>query len=497
MKQGFLFLSSIILMFITTMNAQVYEGNISLSTQSEVDDFNYTIITGNLRIDETISGDIVNLNGLSQLEFVGGSLTIFLNSALTSLDGLNNLNSVGGSISINGNLALNSIVALSNLVSIGGDLSIAHTPVLTSLNGLSGLTSIRSLSLHSVSALSDIQALSSLSVITENITINGCIALQNLNGLDGITSIGGNLDLNFNGFVDLTGLHNLSSVGGFVQINELDNLTNVYSLSNLQFIASHLTITRNNVLADLGGLSNLETIGGDLKISNNSLLSIFCGLYELLKTNGLLGDYEVSDNAANPTIQEIINGGSCLFQEAIEEIENLIENLPLNTGNKNALLSKLYNALARYSAGNYNAALNILNAFINQLYQFIANGTISQADAQSLIDYTNQLIDEINSSLPKTKTELTSMPEEFALHQNYPNPFNPSTTISWQLPGSSHQTLKIYDVLGNEIVVLVDDFREAGFYSVNFDATGLSSGIYFYTLQAEGFTQTKKLLLMK
>lgn len=86
---------------------------------------------------------------------------------------------------------------------------------------------------------------------------------------------------------------------------------------------------------------------------------------------------------------------------------------------------------------------------------------------------------------------------EFSLDQNFPNPFNPSTTISWQSPVSSHQTLKVYDVLGNEVATLIDEYRPTGRYEVEFDASKLSSGIYFYKLQAGLFTQTKKMIILR
>jgi uncharacterized membrane protein len=89
------------------------------------------------------------------------------------------------------------------------------------------------------------------------------------------------------------------------------------------------------------------------------------------------------------------------------------------------------------------------------------------------------------------------LPTEYALDQNYPNPFNPITKISWQSPVSGHQTLKIYDVLGNEVTTLVDEYREAGSYEINFGASQLSSGIYFYKLQAGNFLEVKKMQLMK
>ncbi|BDQ02636.1 LamG-like jellyroll fold domain-containing protein [Ignavibacterium sp.] len=91
----------------------------------------------------------------------------------------------------------------------------------------------------------------------------------------------------------------------------------------------------------------------------------------------------------------------------------------------------------------------------------------------------------------------STSPEKFSLEQNYPNPFNPSTKISWQLPVSSHQTLKVYDVLGKEVATLVDEYRDSGKYEVEFDASKLSSGIYFYKLNAGSFSETKKMILIK
>lgn len=86
---------------------------------------------------------------------------------------------------------------------------------------------------------------------------------------------------------------------------------------------------------------------------------------------------------------------------------------------------------------------------------------------------------------------------EFSLSQNYPNPFNPSTVIIYQLPVSAIVTLKVYDLLGREVASLVDEYKPAGKYEVDFDGSQLPSGIYFYTLTSGNFTATKKLLLLK
>jgi hypothetical protein len=89
------------------------------------------------------------------------------------------------------------------------------------------------------------------------------------------------------------------------------------------------------------------------------------------------------------------------------------------------------------------------------------------------------------------------LPERAYLHQNYPNPFNPTTTIRYELPIRAYVTLKVYNVLGEEVAILVDEVEEAGFRSVRFDATGLASGMYLYRIRAGNFVMTRKLLVLK
>ena len=100
-----------------------------------------------------------------------------------------------------------------------------------------------------------------------------------------------------------------------------------------------------------------------------------------------------------------------------------------------------------------------------------------------------------------TKT-INSIPEAYALTQNYPNPFNPATLINYQLPVASNVTLKVFDVLGREISTLVDGMKEAGSYSVSFDASRVSSGVYFAQIAGQGkngqsFQKMIKMVLMK
>jgi photosystem II stability/assembly factor-like uncharacterized protein len=106
--------------------------------------------------------------------------------------------------------------------------------------------------------------------------------------------------------------------------------------------------------------------------------------------------------------------------------------------------------------------------------------------------------------LETTSSDPIEKPITFKLGQNYPNPFNPTTNISWQSPVGSHQTLKVYDVLGNEVAALVNEYREAGNYETFFKADDLASGVYFYRivihsdkLQIGSYIETKKMLLLR
>ena len=95
------------------------------------------------------------------------------------------------------------------------------------------------------------------------------------------------------------------------------------------------------------------------------------------------------------------------------------------------------------------------------------------------------------------QVKLELLPKEFALHQNYPNPFNPITTIEFSLPESRLVRLEVFDIVGRNVSTLINTQKEAGFHSVQFNGSGLSSGVYLYRIQAGDFVQVKKLLLVK
>ncbi len=117
---------------------------------------------------------------------------------------------------------------------------------------------------------------------------------------------------------------------------------------------------------------------------------------------------------------------------------------------------------------------------VNQIYY-----RLKQVDFDGTFSYSNI----VNVSY--------DVPAEFVLNQNYPNPFNPSTTISYFVPKESFVSIKVYDFLGREVTTLVSETKSTGSYELSFDGSGLPSGTYFYTLIANNYSETKKMIVLK
>jgi len=126
------------------------------------------------------------------------------------------------------------------------------------------------------------------------------------------------------------------------------------------------------------------------------------------------------------------------------------------------------------------------------------NGCSTECPGTNLYNQLPQIRDSVYALLNPTSIEDNNVSvNEFSLEQNYPNPFNPSTKISWQSPEGIWQTLKVYDILGNEVATLVNEYKPTGSYEVEFDASRLSSGVYFYQLRTGEYVQTKKMILLR
>lgn len=171
-----------------------------------------------------------------------------------------------------------------------------------------------------------------------------------------------------------------------------------------------------------------------------------------------LAAYQVSESGSGSLIVEGWNGANKLYTKTFSNLTTW-QNLTLNYGNVNSVVLKTNG---------------------------VAGDSLSDYDFDNLVFNSNT-----------TAVEEPIQVREYKLDQNYPNPFNPSTHISYEIPQDGRVTLKVYDTIGNEVCTLVDEYKQAGQYSQNFNASNLASGIYIYKLSANGYISVKKMILMK
>ena len=269
------------------LNAQCPLGDVTLSSQAEVDSFvadypDCTEIAGELVIGGGLSSttDITNISGLSGLTSIAGKLRIRFNAVLTSLTGLE------------------------QLTFVGVDLSIRVNPVLTSLEGLEQLTSIgRNFFLEENASLTSLAGLSQLTSIGGSLSVDGNAGLTSLTGLGQLTSFDGGLSIHSNpGITSLAGLENITSIGKSVFIYDNAGLTSLTGLENMTSIGQSLDIRTNNDLTSLTGLGQLTSIGGYLLVSDNPSLTSLTGLEQLTSIGG---DFWIEDNVSLMSLTEL------------------------------------------------------------------------------------------------------------------------------------------------------------------------------------------------
>lgn len=253
------------------------------------------------------------------------------------------------------------------------------------------------------------------------------------------------------------------------------------------------------VISDTSGWTDVVTIYFDIIDLNGAAnlywlySSPFWGVYQddnltLLQPNqfqNIIYNYDIT--APQLVSASLLNSDNLEieFTEALDSTSALnISNYSINNG---------INILGISRSTNQNRLLINTTA-----HNFSEQYTIT---VNNVLDLSGNLISGNHNTAEysghPSNIEDEKVPTEFGLSQNYPNPFNPSTRISWQSPVGSHQTLKVYDVLGNEVAVLVDEFKPAGSYEIEFKSDNLASGVYIYRLQTAEFTETKKMVLMR
>lgn len=285
---------------LTFAQGQVYNGNLTLTNQQQVDTFSYQEITGYL----AISGTITNLDGMSSLKRIGDYLEISdSDSTLLSFSGLNSLTSIGGRVYISDLPMLQSINGLNSLVSIGDELRISnadnlqsinglsnlshvlgrfmisHNPILQSIQGFGNLKNTGAFSLINLPQLDDISGFSALdSTRGLSILVTG---LQNLNAFKNLTYLQYGLNIRHNPHLtNIDSLINLKYIGAGVQVGGNDSLVSLNGLNGLTQLTCDILLDSNPLLTDISFLSKHKTLDGDIELQN---------LPSLISLNGMMG----------------------------------------------------------------------------------------------------------------------------------------------------------------------------------------------------------------
>ncbi len=258
-------------------------------------------------------------------------------------------------------------------------------------------------------------------------------------------------------------------------------------------------------------------------------------LYAVAEEKFLTADYENAEDAYN----QIINSNDTLFAKlkAYQRLYNLgrlTQKSPdyfvdlktvyssLSQAATDSLLGKIFSQLASLSLvgqTEYVSAIEEFDAVVQQnqgteeaMYAEIdalttalllapdsslGKGSLGKYSVTDISDYTNRVSNLLKQRVGSSNYIKEPIPTEYALYQNYPNPFNPSTTIKYSIIKAGKVKLAVYDILGREVIVLADEVKEPGFYEVNFDASYLSSGVYFYRIVTEDYVNSKKMILLK
>ena len=315
---------------------------ITFSTQAQIDSFpiNYPTCTSIVGLVEINGANITNLNGLSNLNFIGGELRIINADSLIHLTGLENLSSIGGKLSISGNDALVNLNGLNNLILLSGDVDIINNDALINLTGLENLTHINgSLGIQQNSVLSSMDGLASLVTIDGSLGFANNANLSTLTGLEGLTTIGGSLVISGTAMTNLIGLNGITEINGGLVIGDCGGgggnplLTSLEGLEGLSSIMGGLGINTNNSLTNLLALQGLTWIGGGLSIENNNSLTTLAGLENIdgnsitllyMRLNPSLSNCAIEsicEFLATPYGQIIIYGNAvgCNSQQEVED----------------------------------------------------------------------------------------------------------------------------------------------------------------------------------
>jgi len=367
--------------------------------------------------------------------------------------------------------------------------------------------------------------------------VNGSLEMVDSSFLDGPASFklnpGATLKIGSPYGISITGTNGNIHLTGTKFFSEEANYE--YKSSNAQQLGDGLpTTVKGFALNNPSGIlfdrnltvnGSLEIKNGDLDLNGNTVtLGSNAELYETLSNTvvGTSGKLTITKDIGVPSgvnaggLGAVVTSNVNLGNTVIERIH------APGTGQGNQGIKKVFNIIPTNNAG-LNATLRFYydeselnNIPENELRFFkspngtnnswfsmggIVNAAENYVEVSGLSDFSYWTLAGINSPLPVDE-EITELPMEFSLSQNYPNPFNPATIIHYSIAKRAQVSIKIYDLIGNEVVTLVNEIKDPGYYKVEFDSRknnklSFSSGIYFYQIVSESFIQTKKMILIK
>ncbi len=282
-----------------------------------------------------------------------------------------------------------------------------------------------------------------------------------------------------------------AEVGGGVRCYDTSAVTITHNI----FRDNHTSGGAGAIFAHTGNV----IIKNNLIINNSSELSWGGGIY-LLRSKGIIANNVIYGNSA------VLGGGGIYVNAGTPSIYNNIiwNNTSTSGGNEIGWLDIFPTITYSDIKGGWTGTGNI---DLDPMFVDPANGDfglmagspcIDAGDPNSPLDPDGTVADMgAYCYFDPSDTQESGLPYTYNLLQNYPNPFNPKTKIIWQSPVGNWQTIKVFDLLGNEVATLVDEYKLAGRYEVEFNAKKLATGVYFYRLQAGEITATKKMLLIK
>jgi len=257
-----------------------------------------------------------------------------------------------------------------------------------------------------------------------------------------------------------------------------------------------------------------ENLDGNFRPVTDANLHGAFGIRAIVGRQGNGGLAKIVLNTGSGSFYELTDANSINNQSGADNVTVLISKKWSNFKNNNISLSK-------FNLSSYHASLTGYNIYRtssspvlvdpNNLINSVAANVTAYNDStvQMGTTYYYVITAEYSegSSEPSNEASIlvtsidrsfdNTVPKKLDLFQNYPNPFNPTTTIKYQLSKYCHVSLKIFNALGQEVTTLVDKHQNAGFYSMQWDATGQASGLYFYILKAEEFTKARKIILLR